>query len=426
MRAAKSTPKPTASPTQSPTPQVSHAPCAIPSGYKAPLEGKLVVSNAFGELQMSNNVRYAQQGVDLTTRKGDLVRATVSGRIKYFIDPVYGKSALITQPDNAQTFYGNLENPGEGKLPKPRKIKTGEVLGRVDGKSFHYEITNTLGRAAGDAAQMNPCGDGDGATGTISIVPDTGGVGVNVAFTAFSLDGTPLPSPSPGVPITPATLTVAHIVQSAGHAWTFSTAEYGPNQGSFYIVLCGNVVFQTGSARYSALLPYPSTGPVTLPQLVFFRDPGTQGDLTQSLPGMYPAACPAPAPPYGGGDNIVFNAIGQSWLGYWVNAAAIGTMTMTSANAAVATVSPNPAPIVVSATYPPVAGTYYAINAAGIGTTQITNVNTVTGETPAPIVVTVRATPSPAPNPTPMLNVVPTASPTPKSTTTPTTSPTPA
>lgn len=400
-----------------------HAPCAVPRGYAAPLAGTLGVVTAFGELEENpkTGIRWAARGVDLAAKAGQTVHAAQTGRLRYVAQyPPYGKSAILTAKGGAQTLYANLMGKS---IPPPRTIKKGEALGKASGPVLHFEITDSTGLNGGARAQLNPCGSSDGATGTISILPAS--PSANVVFATLSLDSVPLPTQSPGGNVTtPATLTVSKVVPP--HNWAWTPYQYGALVGSYYIVLCGNVVFQSGNARSTVLIPGSGTVP-KVPPLVFFRDAGKRGaDLTAPLPSPYPRGCPAPAPVSGSYSNWTFNQVGQTAWAYWSDPAATAgeTVTMTVvASPPPVSITPNPAPVdVTPPPYPPPPGSYYTVTAIAVGTSQITNVNS-NGVTLSPITVTVNPTPTPAPVPTPMPNTMPSASPTP--TASPTATPTP-
>ena len=405
MRGAKATPTP------KPTP-IPHAACVIRSGFIAPLVGNLVVDTAFGQLAETNGVRSSADGVDLATTRLHHVRAAQSGKLRYYASfRGYSNVAVITAKSGVQTLYAPLRFAKN--VPKSRNIRAGEVLGKADSRTLHFEITDGTDPGTPADEQLNPCGNADGASGTMSIV--SSGANVNVSFTTFSLDGVVFPTPAPGGVVTmPVSMTVAKVGPS--HGWSFGTKQFGVTTGSFYIVLCGNVVFQTGQPRYSA--PIGSTGTVNLPPLVFFRDGGSStNSLTEPLPPLYTRACPM-AQPVSGTTYDVIMTVGQIAQGNWTTTdPSPEFMQMTSANPAIASVSPSPSPVPILTSpppYPPGPGQYYTITANGIGTTVITNSNTVTSATAQPITVTVTATPTAAPWPAPMPNVTttPVASPT--------------
>ncbi len=414
LRAAKATPTP------KPTP-VPHAACAIRSGFIAPLIGKLVVDTAFGQLEEADGVRMAASGVDLATTKLHHVRAAQTGKLRYYRSVHgYQDAAVITAKDGVQTLYAPLyfaKTP-----PKNRNIRAGEVLGRTGSRTLHFEITDGTDPSDPAGEQLNPCGNADGATGTMSIV--TTGADVNVTFTTFELDGVAFPTAAPsGLVTTPVTMTVAKV--GPPHSWGFGTTEFGVTPGSFNIVLCGNVVFQTGDPRFTLQIS-PTSGKFTTPPLVFFRDAGSPStnNLMENLPPLFNRPCPAP-PPVSGSVYDLIMTVGQIAQGNWTTTdAAPESMSMTSGAPTIASVSPSPGPVPILTSpppYPPVPGDYYTINASAVGTAVITDINITTMVTASPIAVTVRPTPTVAPWPTPMPNSVATPVPTP----TPTASPTP-
>lgn len=416
MRGAKATPTPKTTP-------IPHAPCTIRAGFIAPLIGKLVVVTAFGQLEGNDTLRWAASGVDLGTKLLHHVRAAQTGKVRYYRSfRGFTNAAVVTAKGGVQTLYAPLKF---GKtLPRTRNIRAGESLGKAGSKTLHFEITDGTTPNTPADEQLNPCGNADGATGTISIVPSGADVpvaNVDVTFATFALDGIAYPTSAPGgVVTTPVTMTVAKV--GPAHGWNFGTLEFGVTKGSFNFVLCGNVVFQTGDPRTSATIPVTAPSPGTtikVPHLVFFRDAGSSAnELTETLPPSYARACPA-TPPVSGTWNALTMFLGQIAQGSWSTTDPTPEwMTMTSAASTVASVSPSasPVPILTSPPpYPPPAGDYYTITANGVGTTTITNFNTSTNASAAPIFVTVRATPTAAPWPTPMPNVTttPIASPTP-------------
>jgi hypothetical protein len=407
-----------------------HAPCTIHDGFKSPLAGKLTVVSAFGELTSDKGLRSVTPGVGLATKVGQIVHAAQAGRAVYLLVRRGVQEVTVTATDGTKVQYEVLlDKNGNGKPFKPHHVKAFEPLGQSAATTLHFKITVPSAVAGAPATQLNPCGPADGATGTISLLPVD--AATDAVFATFTLNGVLLPATAPGgLVATPATLSVTQVVPRSSYG--FTTYQYGAVPGSYYVVLCGNVVFATGpNLRYAGPIPVPATtsAPFKLPALVFFRDPGAESALlTEPLPSAYGAPaqpCPGPAPPSTQYGNWVLNAIGQSVIGEW--SGSTGTVAMTVTNPSVATVTPNPAPVdLTPPPYPPPPGTYFSITAAGIGTTSITNVNTVTGATPAAISVTVLATPTPAPAPTPLPNTlttptpVPTATPTPGATATPT------
>jgi hypothetical protein len=421
LRGAKATPTP------KPTP-IPHAACTIRSGFIAPLIGKLDVETAFGQLEETKGIRTAASGVDLGTTRLHHVRAAQTGKVRYYRSiRGYQDAAVITAKDGVQMLYAPLSFAKSP--PKNRTIRAGEALGKTGSRTLHFEITDGTDPSDPAGEQLNPCGNADGATGTMSIVPsssDAIAADVNVAFTTFELDGVEFPTPGPGGIVT---MPVAMTVSKVGplHGWGFGTKQFGVTTGSFNIVLCGNVVFQTGDPRFSTTVP--PTGTVTLPHLVFFRDAGSSSnDLSENLPPSFTRACPAP-PPVGGSTYNLIMTVGQIAQGDWTTSdASPESMTMTSGSPTIASVSPSPGPVAVLTSpppYPPNAGQYYAITANATGSTVITNFNITTMATAAPITVTVLPTPTIAPWPTPMPNSIATPVPTPTPTASPTPTPSP-
>jgi hypothetical protein len=414
---AKATPTPTPMP-------IVHAACTIRSGFTAPLIGKLVVATAFGQLEFNGTDRSAFSGVDLATTRLHHVRAAQTGKLRYYVSfRGYTSVAVVTAKGGAETLYAPLYFAK--KRPHVRSIRAGEILGETGSTTLHFEITDGTDPSSPADEQLNPCGDADGASGTMSIVaasPDA-----NVTFTTFALDGVAFPTPGPGgIVTTPVTMSVTKV--GPLHAWSFGTKQFGVVEGAFNIVLCGNVVFQKGSPRFSPSIP-ATGGNITLPPLVFFRDAGASKNLlTENLPPGYTRACPA-APPVSGSTLNLLMSVGQIAQGDWTTAdASQESMSMTSGSSTVASVSPSPGPVPILTSpppYPPNTGQYYTITANAVGTTVITDINTTTQVTASPIAVTVRETPTVAPWPTPMPNSMATPAPTPTPTTTPTASPSP-
>ncbi len=416
MRDAKATPTP------KPTP-IPHAACTIRSGFTAPLD-KLVVETAFGQLETIGGVRSAASGVDLATTRLSHLRAAQTGKLRYYRSfRGYHNVAVITAKGGVQTLYAPLYFP-KGPL-KTRNVRAGEVLGEAGTRTLHFEITDGTDPSNTADEQLNPCGDADGATGTMSIV--SVGPEVNVTFTTFALNGVAFPTPQPGGFVTtPVTMSVGKVGPSYG--WSFGTLQYGVTTGGFYIVLCGNVAFQTGKNPRSTVL-IPATGTVKVPPLVFFRDAGpASNDLTAGLPPSGLRACPA-APPVSGTTSNVVMSIGQIAQGNWSTpnpSPSPQWMSMTSGAATIVSVFPSSTPAAVLSTpppYPPPAGDYYTLTAKAAGTTVITDINVTVSVTASPIAVTVLATPTVAPWPTPMPNSTSTPVPTPSPTTSPTSSP---
>lgn len=429
MRGAKATPTPKMTPTPKPTP-IPHAACTIRSGFIAPLIGKLVVDTAFGQLETVKNVRSASSGVDLATTKLHHVRAGQNGRVRYYRSyRGYPDAAVVTAKDGVEMLYAPLSF---AKIPpKNRSIRAGEVLGRTGSRTLHFEITDGTDPSDTADEQLNPCGNADGATGTMSIVPsssDTPAADVNVTFTTFDLDGVAFPTSAPGgIVTTPVTMAVTKV--GPLHSWGFGTKQFGVTTGSFNIVLCGNVVFETGDPRFSVTIP-ATGGNITLPHLVFFRDAGSSltNNLMETLPPSFKVPCPAPPPVAGSTYNLIMT-VGQIAQGDWTTTDTTQeSMSMTSGAPTIASVSPSPGPVPILTSpppYPPLPGDYYTINAIAVGTTVITNMNVTTSVAASPIAVTVRPTPTIAPWPTPLPNSMATPVPTPTPTSSPTPTPSP-
>ena len=401
------------------------------SGLHAPLSGALTVATAFGQLMASGGTRSAFSGVDFATKKGRLVYAATAGTVTYYASyKSYGKTAIVTAAGHAQTLYAPVAFVGN---PRSRKVKAGEAIAATAGALLHVRAADARGLDGPAAAQLNPCGDAEGAAGTIALMGES--PAIDVELTTLTLDGVALPTPvPPGYVTTPAVLSVAQVLPV--HKYAFGVLEYGPAPGSYYVVLCGNVVFATGNPRAAG--PFTLAQRATTPSLVFFRDAGTNGALlTTPLP-AYGRSCPAPAPPSGTFFlkpspappvlNVTFYQTGQTAWGYWTspNGATGQTMQMAVGDASVVTVSPSSVPI--DATPPPTPypppSPFYTLTAAGIGSTQVTNTNTSCGCSAATIDVTVEATPTAAPVPSPLPNTTPSPSPSPSPTASPTSTPT--
>jgi hypothetical protein len=418
MRAATATPTPKPSP-------IPHAACTIRSGFIAPFVGALVVETAFGQLETVSGTRSAASGVDLGTTRLHAVRAAQGGRVRYYAAfRGYQNVAVVTAKSGVQMLYAPLYFPKK-KVPRNRNIRSGADLGKAATRTLHFEITDGTDPSDPENEQLNPCGDADGASGTISIVASPG---VNVTFSTFSLDGIAFPTSAPGGMVsTPVVMSVDKV--GPLHGWGFGTTEFGVTAGSFNIVLCGNVVFQTGDPRFSVTIPVTGTTP-TLPKLVFFRDAGSSAstpNLSENLPPQFTRPCPA-APPVAGSTYALLMTVGQIAQGTWTTSDATQEwMSMTSSSPAIASVSPSASPgvpiLTTAPPYPPPLGDYYTITANAPGTAVITDINTATMVTAAPISVTVRSTPTIAPWPTPMPNSTTTPAPTPSSSTSPSPSP---
>jgi hypothetical protein len=175
-------------------------------------------------------------------------------------------------------------------------------------------------------------------------------------------------------------------------------------------VLCGNAVFQTGSARCTQQYPYSSgqsSASPAIPPIVFFRDAGNDGSaLTAVLP-QTNAPCPAPSPA-----NVytftapVFNQIGQSEIVYYWCSSQPDSMTFSTTDAAVAAPSPSAVPIPSAApTVPPWPPASYAtFTATGYGNAQIVATDPGCTGNDTTFNVVVNHTPTPAPAPTPIPN----------------------
>ena len=169
----------------SPAPALTHAPCGIRPGYHAPLVGDPAVVTAFGQLEYESKTKVysVAQGVDLASKPGQIVRSAQAGRLAYRSIEGFRKAAIVTGKNGAQTLYGPLE--GNAPFPKGKAVAAGAIVGRAERASLHFEITGTQGLAGGRAAQENPCGLADGASGTVSLLPES--ATANVSLTSFTL-----------------------------------------------------------------------------------------------------------------------------------------------------------------------------------------------------------------------------------------------
>jgi hypothetical protein len=294
-------------------------------------------------------------------------------------------------------------------------VKAGQPIA-LSGSSpllFEYAPAGNIGNAG---AQSNPCGTQSGATASIGIMPAN--VAVLARFHSLSVNGTPVPpgpdpTSSPDVS-TPAGLSVANIDQPATLAATMY--EGSDVFSSYYIVLCGNAVFKTGSnPRVAGPFTYTEgttsiaqVSPSPLPQVVFFRDAGVKGStLTADLPGQT-RGCPAtpPANLYAWASPVFFGAGQTEWVRYVSIGGSSGdTVTFTSSQTSV--ISASPSPLAVFATAPPAwpPPSPRADLTSGVpGTAMIIVFDTQSAQDDSPINVQVNATPSAAPVPSPLPN----------------------
>jgi hypothetical protein len=405
-----------------------HAPCTIVPALHSPVDGKPSIATAFGQLVISGaGVRSAFAGVEFEYHGGKRVLAANAGRAAYFPNlSGYGQAIVVKSKSGTQTLYTGFARPVPALRGSHVTVKAGETIAHAGTAPLRFEYA-PAGNVLAAGTQSNPCGSGSSASsGTISVMPAD--VAVYARFHALALDGTPLPvgaypAGSPDV-ATPAELAVANVL--APHAAAGSVYEHSDVFSSFYVVLCGNVVFATGPARYQGPFPYPnptasSSAPLvtpSLPPLVFFRDPGRLGkSLVKPLPSPYGRACPAPAPAniYVFGSET-FNEAGQTrYVIYWANSPAPGTtppandtVTFSSSNTGVVTMDPaSPSPLPVFSTEPPPwppPSPRAEMRAIGVGSATITVVDASCPTCDAPISVTVNPTPTPAPIPTPISN----------------------
>jgi hypothetical protein len=426
----------------------AHAPCTIASGLHSPIKGTPVVATAFGELeQTAGGTRYAFPAVVFTYQKNRAILAALTGTAyssKHFRG-VSGAAIVIRAASGAEVLYSGFASSRLHK--RVIAVKAGWPIA-YSGGSFQFTyFPNGNFQTSGVAA--NPCGNSNGASGTIGIMASN--VAVQARFHSLALNGVALtPGPYPTSPDvqTPSFLSAENV--TAAQTVSATVYERSAAFSTYYVVLCGNVAFATGPhLRYAGPFtdpnasssPRPLVTPSPLPKLVFFRDPGSFGSsLTEQLPAPWSNACPAPAPAFTYGyPTIVFNEIGQTeWAYFWwlspssspspaPTAPSNATVTLLSTSAAVATASPG-----VVSMYPtqppawPPPPNHATIVAAGIGTATVygspsPNCNC---QSPAPIGVTVNAPPTPAPVPTPVPNMTPTPTASPSNSPSPSPSPT--
>lgn len=382
----------------------------------------------------SAKVRYAFPGVEFAYHGGKYVFAATSGKATYFANVAgLGQAIVMQTQSGVETLYAGFGHPVRSFLKTPhRRVKAGQVIAIAGSQPLLFEYA-LAGNVLDAGTQTNPCGSGsDSASGTMSVMPLD--VAVYARFHTLSLDGTPLPTvtyPSGSYPAgspdvaTPANLSVAGVL--AAHVAIPTVYEHSDVFSSYYVVLCGNVVFATGPARYHEFAyPNPTSSSVlplvtpSLPPLVFFRDAGELGKtLTMPLPPPYNRACPAPAPAnFYTFTSPVFNQVGQTkYVYYNANTPAPGststplagdTVTFTVSDTGVVTMTPmSPSPLPVFPTPPPVwppPSPRADMRAAKVGTATIAVMDSSCTCTDAPIAVTVNPTPTPAEIPTPIPN----------------------
>ncbi|MBV8490183.1 MAG: hypothetical protein JO199_06595 [Candidatus Eremiobacteraeota bacterium] len=400
---------------------VSHAPCTVGSALKSPVRTP-VVGTAFGQLMQDSKKRfYAFPGVVFTGAHRTVFAAT-SGVATYYPKLGNDRAAIvIASSSGVQTLYGYLEKPLIALNAKHQATVTANqriAISGNDGVLFEYSTGSV--RAAG--MQLNPCGSGySGASAIITVMPAQ--AAVYARLHALSLNGialTPGPYPSatasasPDVR-TPATISVSNVVKVA--TAKADLYEHSDVFDGYYIVLCGNAVFQTGNARFTQEYSYPYGEPSaepSIPPIVFFRDAGAYGsDLTQTLPSTADQACPAP-PPENDYDwkNPVFNQVGQrAYVWAWckpgpsapqnpdvVNFASTDTSVVTASPAALTL--PTSAP--PASPWPPPARDDLTATGYGNAVVNVTDPDNCFYN--GPITVHVNKPPTPAPVPTPIPN----------------------
>lgn len=409
--------------------EAEHAPCTISTPLRSPVKGRPPIVVAFGELRMSSaKTRYAFPGVEFAYHGGKYVFAATSGKATYFADAAgLGPAIVIKTQSGVETVVSGFAHPVKAFLKTPhRRVKAGQVIAIAGAQPLRFQYAPN-GNVLDAGTQTNPCGSGSNtAGGTISVMPAD--VAVYARFHALSLDGIPespgpFPSGSPDV-ATPSDLLVDDVV--VAHSAVVSVYEHSDVFSGFYVVLCGNVVFAKGPARYAGPFPYPNptaspAAPLVtppLPSLVFFRDPGElKKTLVAPLPAPYGRACPAPPP----GNFYTFSAPVFNWIGqskfmyYTANAPAPGgtpatgdTVTFAVSTPGVVTVNPaSPSPLPVFPTLPPAwppPSPRADITATGVGNATISVFDSSCQCSDTPISVTVNPTPTPAEIPTPIPN----------------------
>ena len=414
----------------------AHAPCAVLTTLHSPVKGNPPIVVAFGELRMNSaKTRYAFPGVEYAYHGGKDVLAATSGTAAYLGNVKgLGQTLVVKTRSGVETLYEGFARPVETFLKsRHRRVTAGQAIAIAGMQPLRFEYA-PAGNVLESGTQSNPCGSGGSAAdGTISVMPRE--VAVYARFHTLSLDGTPLPPvtyPSGAYPAgspdvaTPSNLSVTDVV--VAHVAVPSVYEHSDVFSSYYIVLCGNVVFATGPPRYRGPFRYsnPTGSPAmpvvtpSLPPLVFFRDAGELGkSLVEPLPAPYRRACPAPAPGvFYTFASPVFNQAGQTkYVYYEANTPAPGssstpidddTVTFTSSNNGVVTVEPaSPSPLPVFPTWPPPwppPSPRADITATGAGAATITVTDSSCSCTDSPISVTVNPTPTPAKIPTPVPN----------------------
>lgn len=411
-----------------------HAPCAIVSPLRSPVKGMPAIVVAFGELRMNSaKTRFAFPGVEFAYHGGKYVFAATSGTATYRSNVTgIGPAIVVKTQSGVETLYAGFARPVKALLKTShRQVKAGQAIAIAGTQPLRFEYA-LAGNVLAAGTQTNPCGSGnDSASGTISVMPVD--VAVYARFHTLALDGTPLPPttyPSAAYPAgspdvaTPSNLTVGSVV--VAHVAASTVYEHSDVFSSFYVVLCGNVVFATGPARYHEFTyPNPTGSPAlplvapSLPPLVFFRDAGELGkSLVAPLPAPYSRACPAPPPA-----NLyafatpVFNWIGQSKYVYYVanqpsppaTPVPNDTVTFSSSSTTIVTIvpsSPSPLPVfqyAPSSAWPP-PSPRADMAATGVGIATITVLDSSCTCNDAPITVTVNPTPTPAEIPTPIPN----------------------
>ncbi|HKE36997.1 MAG TPA: M23 family metallopeptidase, partial [Candidatus Baltobacteraceae bacterium] len=246
--------------------RLAHAPCAIVPMLHSPIKGTSAIVVAFGELRMNSaKTRYAFPGVEFAYHGGKRVLAATGGKATYLGEVSgLGQTIVIQTQSGVQTLYAGFAHPAKAFLKnRHQRVKPGETIALAGMQPLRFEYA-PLGDVTSAGTQSNPCGSGsNAASGTISVMPAD--VAVYARFHTLSLDGTaespgPYPSGSPDVS-TPSNLFADDVV--AAHDAVVSVYEHSDVFSEYYVVLCGNVVFAKGPARYAGPFPYadPTASP---------------------------------------------------------------------------------------------------------------------------------------------------------------------
>jgi len=395
------------------------------AGLTSPVSGKPVVATAFGELlATSKGTRYAYSAVDFAYPAKKNVLSAMTGTARYYPAlPNFGRALVVTGAHGAQTLYAGISKVKLALKDGRAHVVAGHAMALSSGPVLRFAYA-PKGNVVAASARGNPCGAGNAtASGTVSVMPAN--VAVYARFHQMTIDGVPVsPGPYPsGNPDVATPLTISTTGVTSASTLLPTVYEDSDTWSSYYVVLCGNAVFATGAhERYAGPFPYAESNsyvvdavPSPLPQVVFFTDPGNNGaQLTEQLPqqtGQSAAtACPAAPPPdFYVQYRVTFNEVGQTyWAYFWCSLP--DSITLTSADTSVATVSPSPLQDYSSPQpdWPPPAQRA-DFTAKSAGSTQI-SVDDPNCPAPAPtgngtpFAIVVNPTPSPAPLPTAIPN----------------------